>query len=383
MYLHTKFRTFLAPDADTSTATLEPPKKQEVAEGHVGALGGGFKINPVLADVKLEDPDKKEEGKEEPEGKITKGEVVVPQGVPEKLSHKNFAEVVAARKKVEEELAVERKARADEKAQWEEERKKVVLPEAFKTDYEKLKAERDRLDADFKSAFADRQLRAEYGPKRDKAVERLATIAQAAGDQSVQAAVSRWDYDKLAEFAEDGTLTPGQKRDWNRALEDVSRLDEEMGEKLKNTEATFAEFQQRNQQEFANQSKARIQQHVSMAEGVHAKLLEAVPALRSAPELASQIKSDLVALAGGEGNERFPAEAIMQTVAEHRVLENLAKKQAESLTELKKKVEEQESTIKKLKGPGFGHDYVEEETNGKEDKHVGFFGGGIRVSTGR
>jgi hypothetical protein len=385
MYLSTRFRYFLAPDGDAAGADAAAIKakadadaaeaaRNGSADDHVGAIGAGFKISQGLAEATLDAPEKKEPEKKEtpkPEDEI-----------PAKLSHQHFQKTIDARKKAEADLAALRKELEGDRAKWEDERKKFTPVDDLKKQLQATAAERDRLDKDFKAAFAERQIRAEYGPKRDKAIERLGTIAQAIGDAAAVAAVKRWDYDKLAELAESSDLSPSQKRDWNRALEDVSRIDEEMGDKLKDTDAAFADYTKRFQDEQVGQQRTRIQAHITMAEGIYAKLTEAVPALKGAPDLAKTIRADLVALAGGEGNERFPAEAIMQTVAEHRIYERLVKQQAGSLEKLKKDLAERDETIKKLRGPRFDNDFVADERTEQDEEYVGALGGGVRVVAG-
>lgn len=380
MYLHTKYspRIFLAPD-EGATATLEKPV---AADDHVGLRGAGIVIGKALADVKLEDPEKKEE----PEGKVVKGEVAAKPVIPERPRHKDFEAVLEGRKKAEEALSAKQKEWEAEKAKWEDERKKFAAPpdvEPLKKELESTRAEKERIEKEFQAIVATRAVQAEYAPKRQERITRMEAIAKASGDPAVASAVARWDYDKLAEFAEDGNLTAGQKRDWNRMLDEVTRMDEEIQAKTANPDAAWSDLQKRSQEGAIAQQRERIAKNVSIAEATHAKLLETIPALKAAPELSASIRKDLVALAGGEGNERFPAETIMAKVAEHAIYENLTKQQHAKITTIEKELNEAKETIKKLKGPRFGDTYLSDDRTEKEDEHVGFFGGGIKVSTGR
>jgi hypothetical protein len=365
-----------------------------------GLFGAGIIVtrkdlapNPEVVKVEVKPPEKKPDVKPEdkkpadikpedsrPEVKPYVGK---PEHQKESPSAKNFREVTAKAQRAEEALEKERKAWEGQKAQWEEERKKVVIPEDFQKQFESLKAEKEKMEKDFGQILATRAAHAELGPKRNAFIAKLSKIATATGDPSLVSAVEQFDYDTLAEFADSGDLTPSQKREWNRSLDDVLRVDDELTERTKDPENAWQNFQATTQANQRAQMDARKNQLLGEADTVFQKLTGSVPALRGAPDLSAKIKKDLIALAGGEGNERFPVAAIMQTLAEHHIYETLASSQAAKIKKLEEELAEKTEAVSSLRSPGFRPSHMDPEDHDDEDEGSGLFGAGIRVVTGR
>jgi hypothetical protein len=381
MKTKTRFGLFLAPDTGGEgggvAAAIETGGEGDA--GGTGLFSGGLKIGEALASVAPPaadlTPEKKEEVKNPPPAEPKKE---TPPA--KKLPHQHFQELQASRDKAQKELEDERAARKAEKEAWEAERQKLstpAVPEDFQKQFDALKAEKERMEKDFQAAIVQRTIQAEYLPKRNSHVEKLSAIAKANGEDGVLQAIARWDYDALAEFG-DSLTSASQKRDWNRAIDAVAEIDEQIAEKSKNVEGGWEELQRKAQEQTVAAQKERVQRNVVLAESLYTKMTEALPELKNAPELATKVRADMVAMAGGEGNSKFTAEQVLQRMGEYVILSEIVTQQTGKIKELTKALAEKEAALKKHV-TGFTHDHVDPDLGDGEDKGTGLFSGGIVV----
>lgn len=383
MLKYLRYPMFFMAEDGTPTGTPAAPSAPE--EG--ASVFSGFTINKdglnatVTGDELKEKPPVSQEPPAASTPPAPKAGAVPLEARVKGPSHKHFEEVTSARDKALKDLEEYRKSTEAKIADYETRLAKGQVPEEFKSQLAEALAAKAKLEKDMQGIIATRAAQLEFEPRKTAALEKIALIATTAGDQAMVAAAKNGNYDALAEFAENGdNLTPLQKRDLNRLLDEARGYDEQLSQRTKDPEAAWQELQQRNQVQMQEAQKAQLAKNLELANTTHGNLSKAVPALADAPELSKEIKARLTALAGGDGNEKYTASHMMQVVAEHAVFETLCKSQQAKIQKLEADLKEKTESVNRLKAPSFRPSHVEPELE-EATIGTGLFSGGIVVNT--
>jgi hypothetical protein len=297
-------------------------------------------------------------------------------------SHQKFAEVTAAREKAQKELETARKEWEAKQADYEARLAKGTVPEEHARQLADALATKAKLENDLRGLIVDRAARQELEPRKVQALAKIGIIGAARGDQAMIAAAKAGNYEALAEIVEIGDLTPLQKRDVDRLLNEARGYDDQLSQRISDPEAAWKELEARNKAQMEQARQAQLVSNLDLAKQTHTALINSVPALADAPEISKEVRARLEAIAGGPGNERYTAKHMMQVVAEHTIFETLCKNQQAKILKLEADLKEKVATINRQKAPNFRPSHVEPELE-EETVGTGLFSSGLVVNTGR
>lgn len=232
-------------------------------------------------------------------------------------------------------------------------------PEDFTAKEQKYQQELESLRGELKLISLERD--PEFVSRFDKPKEMLhASLQELAqhvqvSPEDFQRAVRFGNEEKLDEIRE--ALTPHLQRKWDAALTQIEQINLQREIALKNKEETYREISTKRQQEHAQLLNQRHQQTLALAEQLAREPFEKFDAFREDQQLQSEVRSKLIALAGGQGAETMTPEQIMREFAasvvqrkvlqtQHQIIEST---KAEN-EELKAKLKEREDFIQKQYG---------------------------------
>lgn len=275
-----------------------------------------------------------------------------------------------ANREAAEKRAAELEAKLLQREQeFEEAKKNAANPDATAAEMARYQQEiqkRDHLlhqaQQELRAASIERdpQFIEKYKVGKQQRINQLQELAVAVGvsQDEFQRAIKAGDEDRLSEYKD--SLPLGQRYHWDALRMQMAALDIEKEQELQNSDKAWENLQKSREEQFNQQRQQSLQANMQLANKVLGNYREKIPILKDDPELAKQVESSLIGLAGGEGADRWTPENIMGHIALLPVLVKREQQQGaiiqalqeenKAIADLKKKIEEQEQFIKSRYG---------------------------------
>jgi hypothetical protein len=275
-----------------------------------------------------------------------------------------------------------------------EEKLALANPDDFTAKEKKYQQELNDLRGELKLVALERdpEFIARYDAPRTHLQNVLQDIAVSSGvtPEDFQRALRLGQEDRLEEIREN--LQPSDKRKYDAALLQIEQVNMQRDMALKDKETTYNQINQQRQQQYQQVNQERTQNQIAMARKLAQEPFEKIDGLPS--ELKAEVEQTLVALAGGEGSDKYNVETIMRefaaSVVQRRILQGqhqAIEAKDTKIQELEAKLKEREEFIQKQYGsmpnnevngtarteakkPGPLWERVTEQVNGKSNEFI-------------
>lgn len=346
----------MATELAEAPVETQPPKARPLWE----SLGeAAQQIVPPLVDTEVTEQPKetKEVTPPEPEDRSMVEKVAKPSKKDE-----NWAQARESMRQQKEQLAqweAKSKEWEQKEAQWKteteqaqarmkelEEKLSKANPEDFTAKELKYQQELDAIRNELKlvALEKDPEFIARFEAPRTHLHATLQEIASTVGTspEDFQRAFRLNQEEKLYEIREG--LQPHMQRKWDAAILQIEQVNLQKELALKDKETLYRDITQKRQQEYQQTAQQRLQSQISMARQLAQEPFQKIQGLPD--EWKSEIESTLVALAGGEGAERYTPESIMREFAASVVQRKVLESQNATLQSREEKIKDLEAKLK-------------------------------------
>lgn len=305
-------------------------------------------------ELKPEEEPKQPEKPSEPEKPANPDEEAIPQEERKKWSSKtreNFDRLSTEARKAREErdrLQKEHEEARKRLAEYEEKLKNPVVPEDLQKQLQEREAKLQELQNELRFVNLERDPEFVARFSTDHLTGAMKELAQSAGveEAAFQRALRNGNEDQLADIRD--SLQPAQQRRWDAALLQMEQVNLQKQQALQNRDRTWAEIQQAREQQWQQQVQMQTKENISLAEQTFQKMVEITPLFQEDEEAKEQARKVAIAMAGGEGADKFTKETILQWGMANVALARAKKLQDEVIEGQQSKITEYEEKMKEL-----------------------------------